>query len=339
MEAARRAFRPASWVWTRKGASPSRTARGAAARTGARSARARARRRRAGIPGDAGGGPPGRPADTTSIRGEERHVLGAAHGLTPKADHRRAAAGHASFSTSRRRSARATCPCCWSPLAAPPICFDLRRGCSMAEHLLGLGHPTYMVDYGSIAFSDRDLGLEHRVQDVLPGAIATVSEHAGGKPVQVVGWCLGGIMSLLALAARPDLPVNSIAAVASPFDFAQLRMFAPIRGVANITNGFLGTAVYRALGARRRRSSSACSSSRRWTSTSPSRSRSRPTFTTATSWPRSRPSTTSSTTCTPTRGGRWASSTTSSSGSTTSPTASCRSVTTTSTSPTCACRS
>jgi polyhydroxyalkanoate synthase len=134
------------------------------------------------------------------------------------------------------------------PLAAPTVCFDLRRGCSMAGHLLSIGHPTYMVDYGSIAFSDRDLGLEHWVSDVLPRAIEQVSEHAGGRPVQVVGWCLGGIMSLLALAARPDLPVNSIAAVASPFDFAQLRMFAPLRGMANITNGFFGTAVYRALG-------------------------------------------------------------------------------------------
>jgi polyhydroxyalkanoate synthase len=134
------------------------------------------------------------------------------------------------------------------PLAAPTICFDLRRGCSLAEHLLGLGHPTYMVDYGSIAFSDRDLGLEHWVQDVLPTAIQRVSEHAGGRPVQVVGWCLGGIMALLALAARPGLPVNSIAAVASPFDFAQLRMFAPLRGAANLTNGMLGTAVYRVLG-------------------------------------------------------------------------------------------
>jgi polyhydroxyalkanoate synthase len=134
------------------------------------------------------------------------------------------------------------------PLAAPTICFDLRRGCSMAEHLLGLGHPTYVVEYGAIAFSDRDLGLEHWVQDVIPRAIEQVSADAGGQPVQVVGWCLGGIMSLLALAARPDLPVNSIAAVASPFDFAQLRVFAPLRGMANITNGFFATAVYRALG-------------------------------------------------------------------------------------------
>jgi polyhydroxyalkanoate synthase len=134
------------------------------------------------------------------------------------------------------------------PLAAPTICFDLRRGCSMAEHLLALGHPTYLLEYGSIAFSDRDLGLEHWVQDIIPTAIEKVSAHAGGRPVQVVGWCLGGIMSLLALAARPDLPVNSIAAVASPFDFAQLRMFAPLRAGANLTNGMLGTAIYRALG-------------------------------------------------------------------------------------------
>jgi polyhydroxyalkanoate synthase len=134
------------------------------------------------------------------------------------------------------------------PLAAPTICFDLRRGCSMAEHMLGLGHPTYLLEYGSIAFSDRDLGLEHWVQDIIPAAIERVSEHAGGRPVQVVGWCLGGIMALLALAAREDLPVNSIATVASPFDFAQLRLFAPIRGMANITNGMLGTAIYRALG-------------------------------------------------------------------------------------------
>jgi polyhydroxyalkanoate synthase subunit PhaC len=134
------------------------------------------------------------------------------------------------------------------PLAAPTICFDLRRGCSMAEHLLGLGHPTYLVEYGAIAFSDRDLGLEHWVQDVIPRAIEQVSADAGGRPVQVVGWCLGGIMSLLALAARPDLPVNSIAAVASPFDFTELRLFAPLRGVANITNGFFATALYRALG-------------------------------------------------------------------------------------------
>src|ERR671930_1018556 len=106
------------------------------------------------------------------------------------------------------------------PLAAPASCFDLRRGCSVAEHLIGLGYPTYLVDYGPISFSDRALGLEHWVEDVLPASLRAVSEDAGGAPVQPVGWCLGGIMLLLAAASDRELPLASISLVASPFDFS-----------------------------------------------------------------------------------------------------------------------
>src|SRR3954454_1306634 len=134
------------------------------------------------------------------------------------------------------------------PLAAPTLCFDLRRGCSLAEHMLALGHPTYLAEYGEIGFSDRDRGLEHWIDDVLPTAIRRVSEDNGGAPVQVVGWCLGGIMSLLAAAADPALPINAIAMVASPFDFTRVRLIAPIRPVANLTNGFVLSTLYKALG-------------------------------------------------------------------------------------------
>jgi polyhydroxyalkanoate synthase len=134
------------------------------------------------------------------------------------------------------------------PLAGPTICFDLRRGCSLAEHLLALGHPTYLLEYGDIAFSDRDLGLEHWVEDVIPTAVRRVSADAGGAPVALVGWCLGGIMSLLALAGDEALPVDAVALVASPFDFRQVRIMAPMRPLAGVADGLLGTAVYRVLG-------------------------------------------------------------------------------------------
>jgi polyhydroxyalkanoate synthase len=134
------------------------------------------------------------------------------------------------------------------PLAAPTLCFDLRRGCSLAEHLLALGHPTYLLEYGHIGWSDKELGLEHWVEDIIPTAVRRVSEDAGGAPVQLVGWCLGGIMSLLAVAGDGKLPINSIAMVASPFDFTRVRLMAPIRPVANLTNGLLLTSIYRALG-------------------------------------------------------------------------------------------
>jgi polyhydroxyalkanoate synthase subunit PhaC len=134
------------------------------------------------------------------------------------------------------------------PLAAPASCFDLRRGCSLAEHLIGLGYPTYLVDYGPIVFGDRALGLEHWVEDVLPAAVRAVSEDAGGAPVQPVGWCLGGIMLLLAEAGEPGLPVSSISLVASPFDFRQVRLLEPIRRLEGLTGGALGTTLYRMLG-------------------------------------------------------------------------------------------
>jgi polyhydroxyalkanoate synthase len=134
------------------------------------------------------------------------------------------------------------------PLAAPATCFDLRRGCSLAEHLISLGYPTYLVDYGPISFSDRALGLEHWVEEVIPRAVRAASEDAGGAPVQPVGWCLGGILTLLAVAGDSKLPVASTAMVASPFDFTRVRMLAPIRRLAKLTGGALATGLYRALG-------------------------------------------------------------------------------------------
>lgn len=134
------------------------------------------------------------------------------------------------------------------PLAAPASCFDLRKGCSIAEHLLARGYPTYLVDYGPISFNDRDLGLEHWVDDVIPKAVKKVSEDCDGQDVQVVGWCLGGIMALLSSAGNRDLPISSLALIASPFDFETLMLSGPIRRLGDLTGGRLVSGLYRALG-------------------------------------------------------------------------------------------
>jgi polyhydroxyalkanoate synthase subunit PhaC len=134
------------------------------------------------------------------------------------------------------------------PLAAPASCFDLRRGCSLAEHLTSLGYPTYVVDYGPISFGDRGLGLEHWVEDVIPTAIGVVSRETGGGGVRPVGWSLGGVLALLAVANDSKLPVGSVALIASPFDFTRVRLAAPLRQLARLTGGALGTALYRSLG-------------------------------------------------------------------------------------------
>jgi len=123
------------------------------------------------------------------------------------------------------------------PLGSQASCFDLRRGCSLAEHLVAGGRPTYLVDYGEIALSDRDLGIEHWVSDVLPSAITTVSQDAGGAPVHLIGWCMGGLISILTTAAYDELPIKSVAMIASPFDLSKSPMMAPLRAAGKVTGG------------------------------------------------------------------------------------------------------
>ncbi|WP_346384219.1 alpha/beta fold hydrolase [Nocardioides sp.] len=124
-----------------------------------------------------------------------------------------------------------------TPLAAPAICYDLRRGCSLVEHFVSGGRPTYLLEYGEVSFKDRALGMEHWIEEVLPLSIREVSAHAGGRPVHVIGWSLGGIFALLAAADSPDLPIASITVVGSPIDVSLVPLVAPLRPLLNFAAG------------------------------------------------------------------------------------------------------
>ncbi len=130
------------------------------------------------------------------------------------------------------------------PLGSQAACFDLRRGLSLAEHLVSQGRPTYLVDYGALKGEDRKLGIEHFVNDVLPPAIRRVSEDTGGRDVHLVGWCMGGLIATATTAVHPELPVRSIAMVASPFDLSQQPLLRPVRAIGKRTDGrIVGTAL------------------------------------------------------------------------------------------------
>src|SRR4051794_11659063 len=135
-----------------------------------------------------------------------------------------------------------------TPLAAPALCFDLRRGCSLVEHFVEAGRPTYLVEYGEVSFRNRALGIEHWVDEVVPTAIEEVSRHAGGRPVHVVGWSLAGIFAMLTAADRPDLPIGSVTVLGSPVDVSQVPLVAPLRPLLHLTEGRVLTPVYQLIG-------------------------------------------------------------------------------------------
>lgn len=139
-------------------------------------------------------------------------------------------------------------------LLVPPVntassTMDLRRGNSLAEHLMLQGRPTYLVDYGEISTRrDADLGLGVWLDDILPTAIRKVSEENGGRPVHLVGWCLGGILATFVAADHKDLPIESVAMIASPWDFTALDKFEPIRLLGKVTGGTVEHTIFRVMG-------------------------------------------------------------------------------------------
>jgi len=141
------------------------------------------------------------------------------------------------------------------PLGPPDFAYDLRRGCSVVEHLLRTGRPVYLVDLGPISFADRRLGMEHWVDEVVPAAVRGTCADAGGSDgVHLVGWSLAGVFCLLAVAAAASdpggtaLPVRTVTAVASPVDIAAVPLVAPLRPLAAVAGGQALATVYRALG-------------------------------------------------------------------------------------------
>lgn len=134
------------------------------------------------------------------------------------------------------------------PLGAPDFAYDLRRGCSLVEHLVGGGRTVLLVDYGPKTFADRRLGMEHWVDGIVPKAVRDTCAVTGAADVDLVSWSLGGLFCLLTAAAQPDLPIRTLTAIASPVDIAAVPLVAPLRPLAALTGGHGLSEVYQAIG-------------------------------------------------------------------------------------------
>ena len=86
-----------------------------------------------------------------------------------------------------------------------------------------------MLDWGIPDERDAGNGLSTYVDELLPPAIDEVIAETGAEAVNVIGYCYGGLLSLLLGSTHPDLPVASLITMATPVDFREMglmgRMF------------------------------------------------------------------------------------------------------------------
>jgi polyhydroxyalkanoate synthase subunit PhaC len=110
-------------------------------------------------------------------------------------------------------------------LVSKPYILDLAPGQSLVEFLLKQGFDVYMIDWGVPRPEDRRLRLEDYVLEFMPECIGVVAEDSGENDVSIVGYCMGGLLSLMYAALHQDGPLRNLACFTTPVDFHGMELF------------------------------------------------------------------------------------------------------------------
>lgn len=100
--------------------------------------------------------------------------------------------------------------------------FDLVPGNSMVEVLLARGLDVYLIDWGVPDAADADNTLETYCDDYLPEIIRFAVDHSDAAAANVLGYCFGGLLSVLYAAGHADDPIGSLITLATPIDATQM---------------------------------------------------------------------------------------------------------------------
>jgi polyhydroxyalkanoate synthase len=104
--------------------------------------------------------------------------------------------------------------------------FDLAPGQSLIEFLLQRGYDIYVMDWEPPRPHEKNLSLASYVADFLPDCIERVLADSGEDELSLVGYCMGGVLSVTYQALFPDGPVKNLATFTTPIDFQKMELFA-----------------------------------------------------------------------------------------------------------------
>jgi polyhydroxyalkanoate synthase len=95
---------------------------------------------------------------------------------------------------------------------------DLLPTKSYVEFLVDRGFAVYLLDWGVVDQTDRFVTLEKYIEGYLANAIKEVLKRERAKKVSLIGYCMGGTMTLI-YAALFHKTVKNIILLATPVDF------------------------------------------------------------------------------------------------------------------------
>ena len=103
---------------------------------------------------------------------------------------------------------------------------DMVPGQSFIEFLLRRGYDVYMMDWTAPKPEEKSLRMEDYVLDFIPDCVRKVQEDSGVDEVTIIGYCFGGVLSLLYGSIHHDGPMKNLICFTTPIDFSEMKLFS-----------------------------------------------------------------------------------------------------------------
>src|SRR5437899_1234608 len=103
---------------------------------------------------------------------------------------------------------------------------DMVPGQSFIEFLLKRGYDVYMLDWTAPKPEEKSLGMEDYVLDFIPDCVRRVQQDSGERDVSVIGYCFGGVLSLLYGSIFKYGPMKNLICFTTLFDFRCMQLFS-----------------------------------------------------------------------------------------------------------------
>ena len=104
--------------------------------------------------------------------------------------------------------------------------FDMVPGQSLVEYLLRAGFDVFMLDWEAPRADEKALTLASYVLEFLPSAVERVKRETGEPDLTVIGYCFGGVLSLLWAALEGSRQgLANLVTFTTPVDFSAMEMF------------------------------------------------------------------------------------------------------------------
>jgi polyhydroxyalkanoate synthase len=104
--------------------------------------------------------------------------------------------------------------------------FDMVPGQSFIEFLIKRGYDVYLLDWTAPKPEEKRLRMEDYVLDFIPDCVRRVQQDSGETDVSVIGYCFGGVLSLLYGSIFNDGPMKNLICFTTPIDFREMKLFA-----------------------------------------------------------------------------------------------------------------